>query len=134
MVLNNYLEWKKTFDLTKEVSRGEYIDVQKVNAMFMPNVQIVRYVGTVDDVLKESREAEFEKLLKTVRKNSIDIEVEVAKAVAETLPLRSEKVEVVKTMPKKPNPKPNPNEIVLVALEGKSGEVLRRILDAAGSS
>jgi hypothetical protein len=127
MVLNNYLEWKKTSDLTQEVSRGEYVDVQKVNAMFMPSVQIVRCVGTVDDVLKEKREAEFENLLKKMKQNSVDVEVEVGKAISRTLTLKTPKIEVTKIVEKKPDA----NEIVLVALEGKSGEVLRRLVDAS---
>jgi hypothetical protein len=95
MVLNNYLEWKKTFDLTQEVSRGEYVDVQKVNAMFTPKIQIARYVGTLGDFMAEK---EFQKILAEIRKNAVDVEVEIAKAVSKTLPLRSENVEVVKTM------------------------------------
>ena len=127
MVLNNYFEWKKTFDLTQEVSRGEYVDVQKVNAMFMPSVQIVRCVGTVDDVLKEKREAEFENLLKKMKQNSVDVEVEVGKAISRTLTLKTPKIEVTKIVEKKPDA----NEIVHLALQGMSGEVLRRLMDAS---
>jgi hypothetical protein len=71
---------------------GDYVDLKKMREVFERAVQI----GTVADFLEERREAEYQKLLETVRKNSVDIEVEVAKAVSQTLTLKTPRKDVAK--------------------------------------
>jgi hypothetical protein len=69
-----------------DLKNGEYV--------FVGKAEPVKFVGTV---LREKREKEFQRLLKKIKQNSVDVEVAVTKAVAKTLPLRSERIEVVKT-------------------------------------
>jgi hypothetical protein len=100
---------------------GEFLELRKADGFAYP-----RIIGTVDDFLKER---EFQKILAEIRKNAVDVEVEVAKAVSKTLPLRSEKVEVKKTV----QTKRNADDIIHLALQGKSGAVLRRLLTIANT-
>jgi hypothetical protein len=89
MGLNCVIDWEKEKRIDVDLRDGRYIFVGKAKP--------VKYVGTVADFLKERREAEYRKLLETVRKNSVDVEVEVAKAVSKTLTLKTPRKEVVKS-------------------------------------
>jgi hypothetical protein len=71
--------------------------------------------------LAARREAEFEKLLKKIKQNSVDIGVEVAKAVSKTLPL-AKRVEVVKTSENVE--KPLILELPKIALHGRNVNAL----------
>jgi hypothetical protein len=53
--------------------------------------------STFAGFMNAKREAEFEKLLKKIKQNALDIEVEVAKAVSRTLTLKTPRKEVVKS-------------------------------------
>jgi hypothetical protein len=134
MGLNNIGEWLEQLErrkqLQQEVMDGEFIELRKANGFAYP-----RIIGTVDDFLKEKRrEAEYRKLLKTMKKNSLDIEVAVAKAVAKTLPLSSKRVEVVKSAENVE--KPLILELPKIALHGRNAvlnelmtwKVLRRTM------
>jgi glycyl-tRNA synthetase (class II) len=112
------------YEIDKELERGEYVMVAKEKAS-VPHIEVARYVGTWEEVQRREREKEFRKIMREMKQNNALLERELRKAIEKAKKLKTERVEVVK-MPKKPDA----NEIVLVALEGKSGEVLRRILDA----
>jgi hypothetical protein len=91
---------------------GDYVDLKKMREAFERAVQI----GTVADVLKERREAEYRKLLKTMKKSSLDIEVAKSIAIAKTLPLKkTPKIEVKKIAQKKPDA----NSVIRKILDGR---------------
>jgi hypothetical protein len=120
-MLNCTFDWIKAKRIDADLKNGEYVFVGK-------SIPTVRYVGTVGDFLTEQRDKEFQKILEVVSRNSVDVEVAVAKAVVKTLPLKeTPKIEVKKRR------EPDANEIVFVALEGKSGAVLRRLLTIANA-
>jgi hypothetical protein len=100
---------------------GDYVDLKKMREVFERAVQI----GTVADVLEEKREKEFQRLLEKMKKDSVEISVEVAKAVSKTLPL-AKRVEVVKTMPKKPDA----NDVIRQILRGgvRGFEALKKVM------
>jgi hypothetical protein len=93
----------------EDLKNGEYVFVGKAKP--------VKYVGTVDDFLKEKRrEAEFQKLLRTMKKSSLDIEVAKSIAIAKTLPLKkTPKIEVKKIAQKKPDA----NSVIRKILDGR---------------
>jgi hypothetical protein len=132
MGLNCTFDWEKEKRIDDDLRDGRYIFVGKAKP--------VKYVGTVADVLKEKREKEFQRLLKKIKQNSVDVEVAVTKAVAKTLPLRSERIEVVKSAE---NVRKLPVSELLprIALHGGNMNVLLSwktlrglVVDAAGSS
>jgi hypothetical protein len=85
-----YEEIERRQKINAEIEGGEFlrvVELRKADGFAYP-----RIIGTVADVLKERREAEYRKLLETVRKNSLDIEVEVAKAISRTLTLKRKEV------------------------------------------
>jgi hypothetical protein len=116
MGLNNIGEWLEQLErrkqLQQEVMDGEFIELRKANGFAYP-----RIIGTVDDFLKEKRrEAEYRKLLKTMKKNSLDIEVAKSIAIAKTLPLKkTPKIEVKKIAQKKPDA----NSVIRKILDGR---------------
>jgi hypothetical protein len=124
MGLNNIAEWldqlERRKQLQREVMDGEFIELRKAGFAYP------RIIGTVADVLKERREAEFQKLLEKTKKNSVEISVEVAKAVSRTLPLRSQRVEVVKSAENVE--KPLILELPKIALHGENS-VLRKLMN-----
>jgi hypothetical protein len=99
---------------------GDYVDLKKMREVFERAVQI----GTVADVLEEKREKEFQRLLEKMKKDSVEISVEVAKAVSKTLPL-AKRVEVVKTSENVK--KPLILELPKIALHGEN-PVLRKLM------
>jgi len=111
---------------------GDYVDLKKMREVFERAVQI----GTVADVLEEKREKEFQRLLEKMKKDSVEISVEVAKAVSKTLPL-AKRVEVVKTSENVE--KPLTLELPKIALHGgdvhklMSWRVLRGLIENAES-
>jgi hypothetical protein len=97
MVLNNIAEWLEQLErrkqLQREIMNGEFLELREVNGFAYP-----RIIGTVADVvLKERREAEFQKLLEKTKKNSVEVSVEVAKAISQTLTLKTPRKDVVKS-------------------------------------
>jgi hypothetical protein len=108
-----------------DLKNGEYV--------FVGKAEPVKFVGTV---LREKREKEFQRLLKKIKQNSVDVEVAVTKAVAKTLPL-AKRVEVVKTSENVE--KPLILELPKIALHGgdvhklMSWRVLRGLLLVNGS-
>lgn len=117
MGLNNIAEWldqlERRKQLQREVMDGEFIELRKANGFAYP-----RIIGTVADFLKERREAEYRKILEKIRRDAIDVEVEVAKAVSKTLPLKkTPRKEVVKQQ-NNIGEKPVILELPLIALHG----------------
>jgi hypothetical protein len=98
--------------ISHEVESGEVLDLTKMRRLFA-------------DFMKERRDAEFEELLETMRKNSaeINVAVEVAKTLSKTLPLNAPRTEVVerKIVKRKKTaekPKPMVLELPRIALHG----------------
>jgi DNA replicative helicase MCM subunit Mcm2 (Cdc46/Mcm family) len=102
---------------------GDYVDLKKMREVF----ERASVESTFAGFMNAKREAEFEKLLKKIKQNSVDVEVAVTKAVAKTLPLRSERIEVVKTMPKKPDA----NDVIVDVVHGriKGYDAVRRLIE-----
>jgi hypothetical protein len=102
---------------------GDYVDLKKMREVF----ERASVESTFAGFMNAKREAEFEKLLKKIKQNSVDVEVAVTKAVAKTLPLRSERIEVVKTMPKKPDA----NDVIRQILRGgvRGYEALKKVME-----
>jgi hypothetical protein len=118
MGLNCVIDWEKEKRIDDDLRDGKYIFVGKAKP--------VKYVGTVADFLKERTDAEFKRLLEKTKKNSVEISVEVAKAVSRTLPLRSQRVEVVKSAENVE--KPLILELPKIALHGENS-VLRKLMN-----
>jgi hypothetical protein len=72
---------------------GDYVDLKKMREVF----ERASVESTFAGFMNAKREAEFEKLLKKIKQNSVDIEVEVAKAVSKTLTLKTPRKDVVKS-------------------------------------
>jgi hypothetical protein len=72
---------------------GDYVDLKKMREVF----ERASVESTFAGFMNAKREAEFEKLLKKIKQNALDIEVEVAKAVSRTLTLKTPRKEVVKS-------------------------------------
>jgi len=101
---------------------GDYVDLKKMREVF----ERASVESTFAGFMNAKREAEFEKLLKKIKKNSVDVEVAVTKAVAKTLPL-AKRVEVVKTSENVE--KPVILELPKIALHGGNvWEVLRGMM------
>jgi len=109
----DYEEVEKQQRISHEVENGEVLDLKKVRGMFA-------------DFMKERRDAEFQELLETMRKNSaeINVAVEVAKAISKTLPLNASRTEVVER--KKTAEKPMVLELPRIALYGNLNKVMTR--------
>jgi hypothetical protein len=134
MGLNNIGEWLEQLErrkqLQQEVMDGEFIELRKANGFAYP-----RIIGTVADVSKERREAEYRKILEKIRRDAVDVEVAKSIAIAKTLPLKkTPKIEVVKQNNVE---KPLVSELPLIALHGgdvhklMSWRVLRGMIENA---
>jgi hypothetical protein len=117
MGLNCVIDWEKEKRIDDDLRDGRYIFVGK-------SIPTVRYVGTVSDFLSEKKEKEPLVSEDDLNWNAVILERQVRKAIEKAKMLGSERVEVKKTV----QTKQNADEIVHLALEGKSGEVLRRLL------
>jgi hypothetical protein len=116
MGLNNIAEWldqlERRKQLQREVMDGEFIELRKAGFAYP------RIIGTVADVLKERREAEYRKILEKIRRDAVDVEVAKSIAIAKTLPLKkTPKIEVVKQNIVE---KPLVLELPKVALHGRN--------------
>jgi hypothetical protein len=120
MGLNCVIDWEKEKRIDDDLRDGRYIFVGK-------SIPTARYVGTVSDFLSEKKEKEPLVTEDDLNWNSVILAREVGKAIEKAKMLGSEKVDVKKTRQKKQNA----DEIVHLALQGKSAEVLRRLVDAS---
>jgi hypothetical protein len=116
-----YDEVEKRQRINGEIENGEFVrvvELRKANG--------IKYVGKVGEILKtEKKSKPFLDAIDDLNFQSVLVEKVVGDAVKKARML-TQKREVLKT-----EKKPDANEIVLVALEGKSGEVLRRLVDAS---
>jgi hypothetical protein len=104
---------------------GEYLDLKAINKMLTQKAVVI---GTVGEIFGEKKKKFVDDdVIDDVNWNSVILEREVRKAIEKAKMLGSEKVDVKKTRQKKQNA----DEIVHLALQGKSGEVLRRLVDAS---
>jgi hypothetical protein len=131
MGLNCVIDWEKEKRIDDDLRDGKYIFVGK-------SIPTVRYVGTIGDFLTERRDKEFQKILEVVSRNSVEIEVEVAKAISRTLTLKTPRKEVVKQNNVE---KPLVLELPKIALDGGTAvnklmtfHVLRRLTEENAES
>jgi hypothetical protein len=92
----------------------------------------VRYVGTVGEILKTEKKKKSKPFLDEIDEvnfQSVILERELRKAILKAKKLKTERVEVKKTV----QTKRNADDIVHLALQGKSGAVLRRLLTIANA-
>jgi len=120
MGLNCTFDWLKAERIDDDLRNGKYVFVGKA-------IPTARYVGTISEVLSKKKEKEPLVTEDDLNWNSVILAREVGKAIEKAKMLGSEKVDVKKTRQKKQNA----DEIVHLALQGKSAEVLRRLVDAS---
>jgi hypothetical protein len=119
-----YDEVEKLQRINGEIENGEFlrvVELRKTNG--------IKYVGRVGEVLKTEKKKKSSVDLDDLNWNSVILEREVRKAILKAKKLKTERVELKKTA----QTKQNADDIVHLALQGKSGAVLRRLLTIANA-
>jgi len=124
MGLNCVIDWEKEKRIDDDLRDGKYIFVGKA-------IPTARYVGTISDFLSEKKEKEPLVTEDDLNWNTVILAREVGKAIEKAKKLKTEKVEVKKTMPKKPDA----NDVIVDAIHGrvKGYDAVRRLIENAES-
>jgi hypothetical protein len=112
--------------INDEIENGEFVrvvELRKANGY--------KYVGRVGEVVKAEKKKKSSGDLDDLNWNSVILEREVSKAIEKAKKLKTEKVEVKKTMPKKPDA----NDVIVDVIHGrvKSYDAVRRLIENAES-
>jgi hypothetical protein len=112
--------------INDEIENGEFVrvvELRKANGY--------KYVGRVGEVVKAEKKKKSSGDLDDLNWNSVILEREVRKAIEKAKKLKTEKVEVKKTMPKKPDA----NDVIVDVIHGrvKSYDAVRRLIENAES-
>jgi hypothetical protein len=118
-----YDELEREEKRRSEIQNGEFlrvVELRKANGY--------KYVGRVGKAEKKKKSSGD---LDDLNWNSVILEREVSKAIEKAKKLKTEKVEVKKTMPKKPDA----NDVIVDVIHGrvKSYDAVRRLIENAES-
>jgi len=113
-----YDEVERRQRISNEVENGEVLDLKEVRKM-MSNKAVKKKKKVGDDVIDD------------LNFQSAILEREIRKAIDKAKKLKTEKVDVKKTMPKKQNP----NDVIIDVVHGrvKSYDAVRRLIENAES-
>jgi hypothetical protein len=122
-----YEEVEKLQRINGEIENGEFlrvVELRKANG--------VKYVGRLGEVLKAGNKKKSKPFLDEIDDlnfQSAILEREVRKAIEKAKKLKTERVEVVKTMPKKPDA----NDVIVDVVHGrvKGYDTVRRLIENA---
>jgi chaperonin cofactor prefoldin len=122
-----YDEVERQQRISNELENGEVLNLKEIRKMMSDKAVMIGRVGDVLCVKKKKKVGDD--VIDDLNFQSAILEREVRKAIEKAKKLKTEKVEVKKTV----QTKRNADDIVHLALQGKSGAVLRRLLTIANA-